>query len=340
MDRITPASENARTRFDPSAAWFREQLLDRRRRISAAPLRPEWREAASLIHEIDAALARIDAGGFGHCERCDGTIEQNRLLGDPLTRVCLECLSAAQQRALERDLELAAVAQRALLPPEQVLVGGWEIAHRYRPLGPVSGDYCDALSSHGPDGAVHFVLGDVSGKGFAASILMAHLQAVFRSLVSAAAPLSDLVGRANRILCAGVLPSSFSTLLLGRLLPDGVLEICNAGHCPPLLSRRGEVTAVEATGMPLGLFSEAAYRVERFRLSPGDGALLYTDGLSEATNPAGEPFGVERLEAVARRLNGAPAGEELDRCLDELSAFQGSAALHDDLTVMIIRRRA
>ncbi len=326
--------------FASSAEWFRGQLIERRRRISAMPALREREDVRLLVREIDAALERIDAGGFGLCERCHESIEGRRLIGDPATRVCLGCLSAAQQRALERDLELAAAAQRALLPPEDVHSGGWEIAYRYRPLGPVSGDYCDALCAQPPDGAVHFVLGDVSGKGIAASILMAHLQAVFRSLVSGTVPLPDLVARANHILCQGVVPSSFSTLLLGRLSPDGVLEICNAGHCPPLLARRGEVTPVGATGMPLGMFGEATYQVGRFPMERGDSLLLYTDGLSEALGADGEPYGAQRLEAIARGLNGEGAGQALDRCLEELQAFQGTATRHDDLTIMLIRRKA
>ena len=325
--------------FESSEAWFRAQLVDRRRRLAALPELLERADFRGLIHEVDAALARLDRGSFGTCTACHGSIEGSRLLGDPLTRVCLDCLSDREQRALERDLELAAAAQRALLPKEHVQAGAWEIAHRYRPLGPVSGDYCDVSEPGATDGAVHFVLGDVSGKGIAASILMAHLQAVFRSLASTDLPLADLAARTNRILCAGVVSSSVSTLLLGRLSPAGELEICNAGHCPPLLTHAGEVTPIGATGLPLGLFGDSTYETRHFRLERGDALLLYTDGLSDAINMEGETYGSERVEAFARRLNGDPADRVLDECLDDLRTFQAGATSQDDLTVMFVRRR-
>jgi sigma-B regulation protein RsbU (phosphoserine phosphatase) len=339
-DASTPQGPQPDPGFESSDAGFRAQLIDRRRRLAALPALRERHDVRSLLREVDAALARLDRGSFGICETCHGSIEEPRLAGDPLTRVCLDCLSDAEQRALERDLELAAVAQRALLPPEHVRAGEWEVAYRYRPLGPVSGDYCDVSRTGASAGAVHFMLGDVSGKGIAASILMAHLQAVFRSLASADLPLADLAGRANRILCQGVVSSSFSTLLLGRLSADGALELCNAGHCPPLLIRQGAITRVDATGLPLGVFRDSQYQTRRFRMERGDSLLLYTDGLSEAVNAGGETYGGERIDAFARGLNGHAAGRVLDACLDDLRAFQGGAAAQDDLTVMIARRGA
>ena len=321
-----------------SGAYFREQLLDRRAQLAAIPGLGEREDFRTLLREVDLALERLDTRAYGTCENCHDPIQPRRLLKDPLTRVCLGCLSETQQRALEYDLELAAAVQKALLPPERVRTRGWEIEHRYRPLGPVSGDYCDVLRPDAPDAPMQFVLGDVSGKGVSASILVAHLQAVFRSLASLELPLADLAARANSIFCEATLSNSFSTSLLGRLFPDGTLEICNAGHCPPLLLRGGEATQLAATGLPLGLFCRSAFQVARFRLMKGDALFLYTDGLSEATNRSGEQFGTERVEAIARRLNGQPAGLALEGCLDDLDEFQGGVAREDDLTVMMVRR--
>ena len=126
-------------------AGVRDRLLDRRARLASMTelqFRPDYRE---LLDRVDSALARLESGAWGLCERCHEPIEQRRLAGDPLIRVCLDCLSEAQQRALERDLELAAIAQRALLPASRIATLGWEIEHRYLPLGPVSGDYCDVV---------------------------------------------------------------------------------------------------------------------------------------------------------------------------------------------------
>jgi sigma-B regulation protein RsbU (phosphoserine phosphatase) len=319
-------------------AGLRAHLVERRDRLAAVTGLRHRQDFRALLHEVDAALERLDSGTFGTCERCHDPIEPSRLIGDPLVRVCLECLSDSQRRALERDLESAAAVQQALLPAEHVHTRGWEIGHRYRPHGPVSGDYCDVLRPDTPDAAVHIVLGDVSGKGVAASILMAHLQAVFRSLASTGMPLAELAERANRILCEGVLSNAYSTLVLGRLWPDGTLEMCNAGHCPPLLARAGEVTPLPATGLPLGLFRESEYRVARFRLAKSDTLFLYTDGLSEATNGAGEPYGTRRVESLAWRLNGRPIGTALQECLDEIEAFCHGETAADDLTLMLVRR--
>ena len=261
--------------FEPSGVYIRAQLAERRRRLAAIPAAGLQAEVRDLLREVDSALERLDEGGFGLCDGCHDPIEPPRLLADPLTRVCIGCLSDDQQRALEHDLELASIVQGALLPAEKVHDRGWEIEHRYRPLGPVSGDYCDVIPGRAPGSPAHFILGDVSGKGVSASILMAHLQAVFRALVSLDLPLADLAERANRIFSEGTLSNSYATLLLGRLSAGGRLEICNAGHCPPLLVRGGELMPLPATGLPLGLFTSSTFQVTRFELvkvSPFSGA--------------------------------------------------------------------
>lgn len=274
----------------------------------------------------------------GRCERCHDPLDRGRLAGDPLSRVCLGCLTDTERRELERDLELAAVVQQRLLPPEHVHAAGWEIEHRYLPLGVVSGDYCDVLGTDGSDTPIHIVLGDVSGKGLSASILMSHLQAVFRSLVSPELPVAELARRANRILCERSPSGAFSTLLLGRLSPDGELELCNAGHCPPLLVRDGKAAPLAATGLPVGLFCDSEFGTKHLRLAKGESLFLYTDGLSETTNGRGETYGSRRVEAFARRLNGGPTSRALLECLQDLDAFRGNTPRSDDLTVMMIRR--
>ena len=133
-----------------------------------------------------------------------------RLIANPLTRLCLDHLSPKEQRALEDDLELAARIQTGLLPQPSQKIDGWEIAYHYQPAGIVSGDYCDLISSD--DQSLLFVLGDVSGKGVAASMLMAHLQAMFRTLISINLPLEEIVERASRVFCESTLPTHYATL--------------------------------------------------------------------------------------------------------------------------------
>jgi sigma-B regulation protein RsbU (phosphoserine phosphatase) len=217
-------------------------------------------------------------------------------------------------------------------------VAGWEIGHRYRPHGPVSGDHCDVLLPGAPGGPVHVALGDVSGKGISASILMAHLQAALRALASMDLPLGALVERANRLFCESTVPSSFATLVVGRLHPDGSLELCNAGHCAPVLVRAGRVSSIDAGGMPLGVFSGERYPSLRVDLAAGDSLFVYTDGLSEARDPEGSFYGTERVRDVMRGLACRAADEVLDRFLEDVDRFRGAAPLQDDLTVMAVRR--
>src|SRR6267142_5819422 len=162
---------------------LREQLIERREKLQTAASafhRPA--ELTRLLEEVDAALHRMDIGVYGLCEVCHDPVETERLLADPLTRFCLGDLTPHEQRALEDDLQLAAEIQTGLLPKHDKKVDGWEVAYYYRPAGVVSGDYCDFID--GDNQSLHFVLGDVSGKGVAASMLMAHLHAMFRTLIS------------------------------------------------------------------------------------------------------------------------------------------------------------
>ena len=141
--------------------------------------------------------------------------------------------------------------QQGLLPPAELKIAGWNMAYCYRPVGPVSGDYCDVLPLEG--GAALFMLGDVSGKGVAASMLMAQLHAIFRSLSLATASVTELVGKANRIFCQGNPTCHFATLVCGHLDGQGNVEMCNAGHCLPLWVSEGEVKHIESTGLPVGV---------------------------------------------------------------------------------------
>jgi serine phosphatase RsbU (regulator of sigma subunit) len=145
----------------------------------------------------------------------------------------LEHLTTTERCWLEQDLERAARLQRQLLPEEHTRIEGWEISYCYQALGPVGGDYCDIMK-RGGDKEVLVVFGDASGKGIAASLLMAQLHVIFRSLGSADLSLEEVVERANRILCQHAAGVSYATVVCMRATSEGEIEICNAGHCPPL----------------------------------------------------------------------------------------------------------
>jgi phosphoserine phosphatase RsbU/P len=315
---------------------FREQLLDRRHKLQKAAARRGGDEVMRLLQEVDAALGRLEIGTFGLCETCHDAIEPARLLADPLTRFCLDHLTAREQRALEQDLDLASRIQRELLPRPDTRLDGWEIAYHYQPAGPVSGDYCDLIP--GRDGELYFAVGDVAGKGIAAAMLMAHLSAMLRTLISVGLPLATLMERASRVFCESTLPSHYATLVCGCASTSGDVELCNAGHPPPLVIRDSGITAIDATGLPIGMFSSGQFASHTVRLEAGESLLLYSDGLIEAQNMADVEYGIDRLSALAASAARRSPAEVVGTCIDDLAGFRDARSASDDLTVMVIQR--
>jgi phosphoserine phosphatase RsbU/P len=321
--------------------FLRDQLLDRRHRLEAVlPGSPEHAQLTQLLSEVDSALERIDNGSYGICEACQEPVEKDRLLSDPLVRYCLDHLNEAGRRALEQDLELAAQMQRALLPEPNLRRDGWEIHYHYAPHGPVSGDYCDVIVPEDDSDHFFFALGDAAGKGVAASMLMAHLHAIFRTLTASQLPVHHMVERAGRIFRESTMSPYYATLVYGRAKPSGEIEITNAGHCNPWLIRNGKVTPLEAGGLPLGLFSEGQYATETVILCPGDSLFLYTDGMLESRSSTGEEFGDHRLAEAVIQNHSLPPGEFIEGCLNSLARFCAGERTSDDLTLMLIRRVA
>ncbi|HEY6230251.1 MAG TPA: SpoIIE family protein phosphatase [Pyrinomonadaceae bacterium] len=316
---------------------LREQLIDRRQKLETAASafhRPA--ELTRLLHEVDDALHRMDVGTYGLCEVCHEPVEPERLIADPLTRFCLGDLTPREQRALEEDLELASRIQLGLLPPPSQKVDGWEVCYHYQPAGAVSGDYCDLIK--GEDQSLHFVLGDVSGKGVAASMLMAHLNAMFRTLISINLPLEQIVERASRVFCESTLPTQYATLVCGRANTNGAVEICNAGHLPPLLVQKDSVTSIDATGLPVGVFCSESFTVSRVQMSKGDTLFLYTDGFSESLDGGGNEYGTERLSQLLRDNHSLSPDSMLSLCRRDLYNFAEGRVPRDDLTLMAITR--
>ncbi len=183
-------------------SFLHDQLVARRRKLESTANTPGLQDGImELLNQVDSALARMEAGTYGLCEVCHDTVEKDRLLADPLVRLCLDHLNADQRRALEQDLELAGQLQRGLLPSTNLQFGGWAVSYHYRPLGLVSGDYCDLVMRENGSANLFFALGDVSGKGVAASLLMSQLHAIFRTLTATDLPAQALVERAGRIFC-------------------------------------------------------------------------------------------------------------------------------------------
>jgi sigma-B regulation protein RsbU (phosphoserine phosphatase) len=316
--------------------YLRTELEQRRERLHVALNSPAADASLSqLLTAVDDALRRIDQGTFGLCEACHDTVEPERLLADPLVRFCLDHLTNAEQRALESDLSLAANIQRALLPNPALAPRGWDVRFHYQPAGMVSGDYCDLVET---DGGLLFMLGDVSGKGVAASMLMSHLHATFRSLAETNLPLDRMVEDANRIFCESTLAGQFATLVVGRAAHDGSVEFVSAGHLPLLHIHADGVAPKDSTGVPLGMFCGARFQAHRLTLAYGDAVLLYTDGLTEAQNRAGQEYGLQRIRALAARHVGKAPDGLISECLADLVSFGEGVKQTDDLTLLVVRR--
>jgi sigma-B regulation protein RsbU (phosphoserine phosphatase) len=321
------------------ASAFRDQLLDRRQRLYRVRDQTPLNENLQyLLQEVDAALERMEHGTYGICETCHETIETKRLAVDPLIRNCIDHLSAAEQRALERDLDLAFQIQKGLLPKNNLRHNGWHAAYHYEPAGSVSGDYCDIIIPESSTCSLFFHVGDVTGKGVAASILMGHLHAMFRSLSITDSPLGELVAKANRIFCEGTTASHFATLVSGRANRTGEVEVCNAGHPSPLLIRRNGVHPISSTAVPIGVFCASEFPTVHVTMLPGESLVLYTDGLTEATSGLPQQYGDQRLKALLGGLAGSSPQEIIAACIDDLRSFRAGAAKTDDVTILALQR--
>lgn len=243
--------------------------------------------------------------------------------------------SGAPACGSDREVAAAADLQRALLPPSPLAVDGWTAAHRFVPAGVVSGDYVDLV----PLGdRLYFMLGDVSGKGVAASMLMAQMHAMFRTLVPFDLPLDLLVARASALVCVSSLPAQYATLVAGYLERDGRVVISNAGHPPPLALTRDGDAEVRATGVPLGMFCESQFTSAELHAASGDTLLVYSDGLTEARNQAGEEYGAVRLRNAVVGAPRLPVDALLDRAVRDQAQFRAGVPNLDDVTLLAIRR--
>ena len=250
----------------------------------------------------------------------------------------LVLLEVADRLTLKHDLEIAREIQLAMLPPDAFTGRGIEVAGRTRPANTVGGDLYDIVRLD--DDRLLIVLGDVSGKGSPAALLMALLLAMLRTLAPDDLPPPTLVARLNRLVYEQAPGARFITFFLAILdLGTGGLTYVNAGQTPPLLRRQnGAVEKLATGGIALGMFDTSAYEQAETRLAPGDLLVAYSDGITEAEDSAGRPFDEDGLERAVHTYASSPAPDLARALFTVVEQHAGDVKLADDLTVMVVKR--
>jgi sigma-B regulation protein RsbU (phosphoserine phosphatase) len=239
-----------------------------------------------------------------------------------------------QDRKRDREREEAKMIQRALLPTALPQIRGIDVATAWLPADGVGGDCYDMLAS---GTLLGIAIADVAGKGLPAALLMSNLQAAVRAFAQNAAEPAALCGNVNRLLCRHMVSGRFVTFCFAWFDADRhTITYANAGHNPPLLVHAdGSVEKLGDGGTVLGVFAEAVYQQSSVKLNAGDRLLLYTDGITEAHNAAGEEFGEERLARVASESDATSAEALKERILQELQTFTGGT-FDDDATLIVV----
>ena len=245
---------------------------------------------------------------------------------------------AIQKRIMDEELRTASTIQRRLLPDAPAGIDGFSFIGSNQPCRTVSGDYYDFVVR--PDGRVYFVIGDVSGKGVTAGLMMAGLQVAFRIFSKSDPDPASFVTKLNLALKENLPQSKFVTLFLGRLdTTSGTIEYVNAGHTPPILLTRQGATELTESDLLLGVVSRAEFVNRTLRLEPGDALILFTDGVTEASGDAGADLGAAQIGKAVAPLHGSDAGKIAQRVEETVLAHVGDAEnLDDDVTLVVVSR--
>lgn len=251
----------------------------------------------------------------------------------------------AAKKTMQRELEIAKEVQQQFFPRRLPVYPGYEMAGRCLPAREVSGDFYDFIP-RSPE-VLDVALGDISGKGISAALLMACLQSAIRAQppmserdrVPDGDGLSRLVCILNRHLHALTPMEKFATLFYLRLFPDGCVRYCNAGHESGIMVRcAGNIDSLEEGGTVLGIFPEMGFETGERCMAPGDLLAVFTDGLSEAPNREGDQFGKERIAAILQETHEREPRAILDRLFHDVEVWTRGTPQHDDITCVIIRR--
>ncbi len=235
------------------------------------------------------------------------------------------------------ELEAGRAVQMALMPEESPMIAGWDVWLYTRPANDVGGDLVDCLSLG--DGHYGISLADVAGKALPAALLMAKVQATLRALCTEFESLTELGTHVNRILCRDGLPDRFVTMVyLDVARSTGRVRLLNAGHMPPVVLRQGRADTLQPGDMAMGLLDTAGFTEQAVEVMPGEALIVYSDGVTEAMNEAGDFFGDDRFLALLPGLAPLTASKIGERILNEVRAFVDDARAHDDLSLVVLKR--
>ena len=301
----------------------------------------------NFVRYVEAAEARGEDQRIGVLYL--DSREKGTLLSDT-TRGALETLAAEasvaienarlyrdnlEKARMEQEMRIAAEIQQALLPQPRVSMGFVEAAAATIPCRSIGGDFFDYIDD--PRAAFGFTLGDVAGKGPPAALMSALMQGMFAAQAQYAEGPASAVTHMNKALCRRGLESRFVTLMFGIVRRDGLVTYCNAGHNPPFVFSKAGVKRLEDGGPVVGLLEFAPYEEGTVKLVEGDTIVMFSDGVSEALNAAGDEFGDARLEEVAAAVKDSSSSEIVERIVSAVRLFTKGAPQSDDITVMVIR---
>jgi serine phosphatase RsbU (regulator of sigma subunit)/ketosteroid isomerase-like protein len=301
-----------------------KRIHDRGEFLGVAPSGMEIRTSAIVIHRVSGGKVVEEwSESTGAMEAMRQRLEQERI----------------ERERIEQELQVARRIQHASLPKEVPALEGWQISPYYRPAREVGGDFYDFFELE--DGRLGIVVGDATGHGVPAALVMASARSMLRAVAQASQSPGDVLRRVNDPLATDIPPNMFVTCFYAILDPQsGTLSYANAGHDLPYLHRNGEVEELRARGMPLSLMPGMGYEEKETILEAGEATLFYSDGLVEAHHPNREMFGFPRLRALIAEHGGEESslGEFL---LEELYTFVGEGwEQEDDITLLTLKRSA
>ena len=323
---------------DNLTKWLNATPLDKKK-VLLGPLTEQSVHASLGV--IDDAISKAEAKTLGRCEVCHEPVESELLEVDYTASVCIDHLSEEERRQLEDELELAQDVQKMLLPQEVPNIPGIEIAAFSRPAQIVGGDYFDFVDFS--DGLHGLAIADVAGHGVSASLHMAGIQALLRTLAPVNKSPAKVMRQVHKLFIHNIRFETFVTFFIGAFdASTKTLTFSNAGHQPPLVlhkteSNKESVEMLRPTGAAIGLVEEAEFSEKAIELQEEDLLVLYTDGVTETMNPQNKEFGRERLIKLSQQLMNPPVKQVVREIRQGLEQFSEGQPLADDTTIVICK---